>query len=215
MPSDLLVLQSRLPPDQTRLFMFTKPAFPMLPLAKQTMWPLLLPDKLTVKNLTGRLDEFSWPNTWHVDRCLLHLIKLLKLHVRLIIRLVFFDVRPPSHRFTFHKVKCLWTLTVSWYQVPICSEAQPGLFKLTEDTMAIAETLSGVPIPLIVIPSLLCYFTVLGIYRLFFDSLAKFPGPKLAALTRYYEAYYDVIQNGQYTFKIDQLHRQYGVWTIV
>lgn len=48
------------------------------------------------------------------------------------------------------------------------------------------------------------------IYRLFFDPLSKFPGPKLAALSRYYEAYYDVVQNGQYTYVIDQLHREYG-----
>lgn len=47
-------------------------------------------------------------------------------------------------------------------------------------------------------------------YRLYLDPLAQFPGPALAALTRYYEAYYDVIRNGQYTFKIEELHKKYG-----
>lgn len=54
------------------------------------------------------------------------------------------------------------------------------------------------------------YLASLAVYRLFLHPLAKFPGPKLAALTRYYEAYYDVVQNGQYTFKIAELHREYG-----
>ncbi|KAF2280231.1 cytochrome P450 [Westerdykella ornata] len=55
-----------------------------------------------------------------------------------------------------------------------------------------------------------CWAIGLGIYRLFFHPLAKFPGPKLAAATRLYEAYYDVAKNGQYTFKIAQLHSKYG-----
>ncbi|KAK6844451.1 hypothetical protein PG995_014561 [Apiospora arundinis] len=54
------------------------------------------------------------------------------------------------------------------------------------------------------------YFSTLSIYRLFFHPLARFPGPKLAAITRYYEAYYDLIRNGQYTFKIAELHKKYG-----
>ncbi len=74
----------------------------------------------------------------------------------------------------------------------------------------IDENLSDAHIQLIIVSGIFCYLTGTAIYRLFFDRLAKFPGPKLAALTRYYEAYYDVIQNGQYTFKIDQLHKEYG-----
>jgi hypothetical protein len=79
-----------------------------------------------------------------------------------------------------------------------------------KDTMAVAESLSDLPLPLIVFSGLFCYFASTAIYRLFFHPLARFPGPKLAALTRWYEAYYDVVQNGQYTYKIDQLHREYG-----
>ena len=48
------------------------------------------------------------------------------------------------------------------------------------------------------------------VYRLFFHSLAKIPGPKLAALSRLYEFYYDCILGGKFVFKIEELHEQYG-----
>jgi hypothetical protein len=58
--------------------------------------------------------------------------------------------------------------------------------------------------------ALVVYLVTLAIYRLTFHPLSRFPGPKLAAVTRYYEAYYDVVQNGQYTFKIKEMHDRYG-----
>jgi membrane protein YqaA with SNARE-associated domain len=53
---------------------------------------------------------------------------------------------------------------------------------------------------------------VLGLfaYRLFFHPLAKFPGPKLAALSNWYEFYYDVLQHGKFTEHIQALHKKYG-----
>lgn len=65
-----------------------------------------------------------------------------------------------------------------------------------------------------VLASLVVYLGSLAFYRLFLDPLAKFPGPKLAALTRWYEGYYDVIRNGQYTFKIAELHKTYGMFCV-
>ncbi|KAL4938414.1 hypothetical protein BDV06DRAFT_225996, partial [Aspergillus oleicola] len=49
-----------------------------------------------------------------------------------------------------------------------------------------------------------------AIRRLYFHPLAHIPGPRLAALTWWYEFYFDAIQPGQYVFKIQELHKQYG-----
>ena len=48
--------------------------------------------------------------------------------------------------------------------------------------------------------------------RLVLSPLAAFPGPKLAALTNWYEFYYDVILQGKFTFKIQELHKKYGMF---
>lgn len=56
----------------------------------------------------------------------------------------------------------------------------------------------------------LLYVACLVVYRIYFHPLAKFPGPKLAAATLWYEFYHDVVKRGQFTFKIKELHQKYG-----
>lgn len=48
------------------------------------------------------------------------------------------------------------------------------------------------------------------IYRLWLHPLAEFPGPKLAAATSLYAAYYSLVKGGAYTEKLPELHRKYG-----
>ncbi|KAL3296583.1 cytochrome p450 family protein [Colletotrichum asianum] len=57
---------------------------------------------------------------------------------------------------------------------------------------------------------LLTYTACIAIYRVFLSPLAKFPGPKIAALSTWYEFYHDVVQPGKFTTHIQDLHRRYG-----
>ena len=52
-----------------------------------------------------------------------------------------------------------------------------------------------------------------AVSRLFLSPIARIPGPKLAALTSWYEFYYDVIRPGQFVFHIQDLHERYGTCT--
>ena len=56
------------------------------------------------------------------------------------------------------------------------------------------------------------YGAALAIYRLYFSPISHFPGPKLAALTQYYESYYDLIVGGggNFTRQIKKMHDEYG-----
>ncbi|MCJ1346327.1 hypothetical protein MMC31_004542 [Peltigera leucophlebia] len=49
-----------------------------------------------------------------------------------------------------------------------------------------------------------------AIYRLYYSPISHIPGPKLAALTLWYEFYYDIVLRGQYTFHLQTLHARYG-----
>lgn len=54
------------------------------------------------------------------------------------------------------------------------------------------------------------YCLSLVIYRLYFHKLSRFPGPRLAALSTWYEFYFDVYHGGKFVFQIEKLHEQYG-----
>ncbi|KAK4066062.1 uncharacterized protein Triagg1_8371 [Trichoderma aggressivum f. europaeum] len=70
--------------------------------------------------------------------------------------------------------------------------------------------LPGGLILIILVLSYTVYLIGLGIYRVYFSPLAKFPGPRLAALTSWYQAYYDIWLGGQFFKKCDELQKIYG-----
>lgn len=49
-----------------------------------------------------------------------------------------------------------------------------------------------------------------AIWRLYLSPIARFPGPRFAALTFWNEFYYDVVGKGRYTWKIADYHKRYG-----
>ena len=103
-------------------------------------------------------------------------------------------------------------------QQPRCSDKVASLSpqlrcktKLWVCEMAILEaSLSKAPVLISLAYVFLTYLITTALYRLYFSPLAKFPGPKLAALTLWYEFYYDVVKRGKYTWKIAEMHKQYG-----
>ena len=54
------------------------------------------------------------------------------------------------------------------------------------------------------------YVVLLYTYRLTLHQLARYPGPPLAAMTLWYEFYYDFFRGGQYIFRILDMHTKYG-----
>ncbi|KAN0069103.1 Cytochrome P450 [Elaphomyces granulatus] len=74
----------------------------------------------------------------------------------------------------------------------------------------ISAVVSMLPLWSIVAVCFFLYLVSLAVYRLYFSPLAGFPGPKLAALTQWYEFYWNVIKSGQFTFHIQDLHDRYG-----
>ncbi|KAI0593108.1 cytochrome P450 [Biscogniauxia sp. FL1348] len=56
----------------------------------------------------------------------------------------------------------------------------------------------------------LTYWVVLVVYRLYFSPIAKFPGPKLAAATHWYEFYYQIVKDGQFRYAVQRMHDKYG-----
>lgn len=69
------------------------------------------------------------------------------------------------------------------------------------------------PYKIIVTTLVLWFMWLVGtvVYRLYFHPLAKFPGRKLAALSSFYEFYFDWWKHGQYTAEIRKMHEQYGM----
>lgn len=78
-------------------------------------------------------------------------------------------------------------------------------FELLSGEISVAQ---GIIKALVIIsPILLC---TTATYRLYFSPLAKFPGRKLAALTGWYETYYDCWCQGRYGVEILSMHKEFG-----
>ncbi|KAK7052836.1 hypothetical protein VNI00_004155 [Paramarasmius palmivorus] len=62
----------------------------------------------------------------------------------------------------------------------------------------------------LILASLTLFLSTTLIYRLAFHPLRHFPGPKLAAVTEFYQAYFDVVKGGRLLNHLRHLHGEYG-----
>ena len=62
-----------------------------------------------------------------------------------------------------------------------------------------------------VVALIFLYRALVIIYRLFLSPLAKFPGPKLAAATSWYEAFFD-LRSKNFPDVLSDLHDTYGIY---
>lgn len=71
--------------------------------------------------------------------------------------------------------------------------------------------MTSLTIHLLMTTAVLVWLSSLIIYRLYLSPLSQFPGPKLAALTGWYEAYFDLLKRGRYWVEIERMHEIYGI----
>ncbi len=77
------------------------------------------------------------------------------------------------------------------------------------EALVLSRSFTGLAI--LVTVGFLLYLLALGIYRLYLHPLAKFPGPRLAALTQWVETYYELKSpGGQFIWEYQKWHEQYG-----
>jgi hypothetical protein len=108
---------------------------------------------------------------------------------------------------------CLYVIDLSLTLSLVCSHLQIrhlptlNLFIIGAKMAALLD-----PWKLLTVATLVyfLYIASLVAYRIFFHPLAKFPGPRYAALSRWHECYFDVYQQGKFIFWIEEQHKKYG-----
>ncbi len=73
--------------------------------------------------------------------------------------------------------------------------------------LSIGDTLSYLQLFFLLV---VARFVYLLVYRLYLHPLKSFPGPRLAAVSDYFAAYFEVWKNGMFVQHLETLHEVYG-----
>ena len=108
-----------------------------------------------------------------------------------------------------------YNATIRWMSLNTMSIALPsGNEPLVHDTLHLLwHPDNGKFLALLtVLLTVVVHLAILAIYRLYFHPLSKFPGPKLAALSDYWELYQDFFrkESGYLFIELDNLHEKHG-----
>ena len=76
--------------------------------------------------------------------------------------------------------------------------------------MALASGISSLISLQPLIATVVFYVLYKVVYRLFFHPLSNVPGPWYAAISTFYEFWWDAPKSGQYMFRIEEMHKKYG-----
>lgn len=135
----------------------------------------------------------------------------------------FWSRRTPSR--TSHKVSFLRNLS---NDTPFCTERYILLYYSSPSSRApsiihsksilpalkgcrMAATPSLTRFTIYTLVGLVLYLLSLIFYRLYLSPIAKFPGPRLAALTQWVEAYHELKKpGGQFCWQYRKWHEKYG-----
>lgn len=89
------------------------------------------------------------------------------------------------------------------------NDTRPDLLSVETETKMIFSALRSHPV--LTMAAITLITTTMTIFnRLYLHPLSNIPGPKLAAVTKWYQFYYDVIEGGTFVRKLPEWHRKYS-----
>jgi len=77
-------------------------------------------------------------------------------------------------------------------------------------SLSLPASFSALRLALYTAEAVILYYGSVVCYRRYFHPLSKIPGPFLPAVSRLYLWYWNVIGDGSYYKKIEEMHAKYG-----
>lgn len=112
------------------------------------------------------------------------------------------------HGFFIHGEWHLWTAEIIGTHLTLSALTFSALFYYGEKANVNALVPAASSTAVVVAVYLSALFTSMTIYRLFFHATRHFPGPKLAAVSKFWHIFH--IRDSRNFLFLEKLHKQYG-----